>query len=193
MDDRDTEHPLSRVIPAAEFMDGEIVCRVEAEPDELRALAERLGLLSVDRLVCEAKLRHLPDESRARARVNFTADVIQSCVVTLEPIATRIEDTFERDYVMPKEPQDEVSAGAGLTMREVVVALEDPDEPEPWTGEDIDLGVAVAEQLALALNPYPRKPGAVFAGYQEDGGAREHPFAALARLRNGSRPRRERA
>lgn len=184
--DREPVHPFSRVIAVAESAEGEATYRLQAEPDELKALAERLGLVAIDRLEGEAKLWHVTDVSRVRVRVNFRADVIQSCVVTLEPIPARIEDTFERDYVTLREPQDEISDGTSGTMREVIVGLEDPDEPEPRSGEDIDLGVAVVEQLALALDPYPRKPGAVFAEYEDDR-ARGHPFAALAPLKGGDK------
>ena len=174
---------------AAESADGEAIYRLQAKPDELKALAKSLGLVAIDRLEGEAKLWHVTDVSRVRVRVNFRADVIQCCVVTLEPIPARIEDTFERDSVTLREPQDQTSDGTSGTsgaMREVIVGLQDPDEPEPWSGEDIDLGVAVVEQLALALDPYSRKPGAVFTDYEDDS-ARGHPFAALAPLKGGGK------
>ena len=59
---------------------------------------------------------------------------------------------------------------------------DDPEAPDdiPYGGGSIDLGEAAAEQLALALDPYPRRPGAVLA--ETTAAADRSPFAALARL-----------
>ncbi len=61
---------------------------------------------------------------------------------------------------------------------------DDPDEPDQlvYDGVAVDLGEATVEQLALALDPYPRKPDAVLPvlDTDESGGG----FAALAKLRD---------
>ena len=127
--------------------------RITASAAERRALAERFGLLALDELAAQARLWR--QGSRVHLRVNFTAAVVQSCVVTLEPVSEHIAHTFERAYLPP-------AASPGASAKEVRVAI-DGDEAEPLGGNEIDLGEAVAEELALALNPYPRTPGLAFS------------------------------
>jgi hypothetical protein len=65
------------------------------------------------------------------------------------------------------------------------VASDDEPEIEPLINDTIDLGAIATEFLLLGIDPYPRKPEAVFeAPPTED--AADHPFAALAGLRKGS-------
>jgi hypothetical protein len=58
------------------------------------------------------------------------------------------------------------------------------EEPEPLFGDTVDLGALATEFLMLGIDPYPRKPGAVFEA-QTAQDETDHPFAALARLRRG--------
>ena len=58
------------------------------------------------------------------------------------------------------------------------------NDPEPLIGGVVDLGALATEFLLLGLDPYPRKPGAVFEPPRDlkpDAG----PFAALAKLTKG--------
>jgi uncharacterized metal-binding protein YceD (DUF177 family) len=98
--------------------------------------------------------------------------VVQSCVVTLEPVPAQLAGEFEVLYDRTAEP-------AG---REVVVDSGDVDVM-PLEGDEIDIGEAVAEELSLSLAPYPRAPGAQTEGPApaEDPGHR--PFEILARLK----------
>ncbi len=141
---------------------------VDAKPGELPAIAARLRLVALSSLHCAFKLRRvgmttIEAEGALRARVSET------CVVTL--------DTFEHDV-------DEA-----FTVHFVPAGTEDDDpDPEaidqiPFDGGAVDIGEAAVEQLALALDPYPRKPGAALPpdiAAEPDG-----PFAALL----ASRPR----
>ena len=77
----------------------------------------------------------------------LAAEVVQSCVISLEPVASTIELDFTTLYG-PEQPG-----------KSVIVDL-DADIAEPFDGEAIDIGEAVAQQLALSLDPYPRAPGA---------------------------------
>ena len=150
--------------------------RITASAAERRALAERFGLLALDELAAQARLWR--QGSRVHLRVNFTAAVVQSCVVTLESVSEHIAHTFERAYLPP-------AASPGASAKEVRVAI-DGDEAEPLGGNEIDLGEAVAEELALALNPYPRTPGLAFAGYEEGEAPRKSAFRALEGLKERS-------
>jgi hypothetical protein len=105
-----------------------------------------------------------------------SATVGQICVVTLDPIENEIEEPIDLIFG-PEAPSLAEGAHGNL---DVEVAAEDP--PEPLVNGRVDLGVIATEFLVLAIDPYPRKPGALFdppaAG--EDAG---HPFAALAALK----------
>ena len=99
--------------------------RITASAAERRALAERFGLLALDELAAQARLWR--QGSRVHLRVNFTAAVVQSCVVTLEPVSEHIAHTFERAYLPP-------AASPGASAKEVRVAI-DGDEAEPLGGQ----------------------------------------------------------
>jgi Large ribosomal RNA subunit accumulation protein YceD len=107
-----------------------------------------------------------------------SATVGQNCVVTLEPLANEIEETIDLDFVPRAAPAPEFGETEGEPH---VVKWGDP---EPLIGGVVDLGALATEFLILGLDPYPRKPGAVFEppqGDKPDPG----PFAALAKLTKG--------
>jgi uncharacterized metal-binding protein YceD (DUF177 family) len=140
---------------------------LEAREAERAALAARFGIPAVESL--RAELRLWPEADGAvRAEGSLAADVVQSCVVTLEPVPQRVEEAVSlRLLPAGTEPRDD-----------------DPDGPDDIPSENgvVDLGEAVAEQLALALDPYPRAPGAALPAEAGDA-VPEHPMAALAKLR----------
>jgi uncharacterized metal-binding protein YceD (DUF177 family) len=103
------------------------------------------------------------------------AQVVQSCVVTLEPVAGRIDERWEVWFAPP----------GGVPREHVDVGVSDEDESEPLIGESIDVGEVVATQLGLALDPYPRRPGAVFSAVQYGDSVdrdSDSPFAVLRNL-----------
>ena len=111
--------------------------------------------------------------------------------MTLEPVPSRVEATFVLVY-------DEDAGRPGEA--EIVVLLNYQISPEPWSGKVIDVGEAVAEHLALLLDPYPRSPGAELSalgsapagadagkeGNDTGGEFSESPFKELAKLRRKS-------
>lgn len=148
---------------------------LEADAAERAALAQRFGLLDLPALTAEVKLRRVRAGRYIEAALHLTAEVVQSCVVTLEPVAARVEDSG-RELYGP-------TGGGPETPEEVLV---DPDSPEPLEGPSLDLGEIVAQHLALALEPYPRSPGAAGPGEAAaEAAARPSPFAGLAALKGG--------
>ena len=146
-----------------------------ANPDERAALVHRLGLEKLRSLSVSGHIRPLSDGRTMLVQGSFSAEVVQSCVVTLDPVESRLEETFEIRYVSNGDL-------AAATEHDVEVSPEDTDE-EPFDGTSIDLGAVAVEFLSLALDPYPRKPRAEFAfetAPEQDLG----PFAGLAKLRN---------
>jgi len=153
--------------------------RFELDADERirAAVAAALGLRALPRLQATFDVtRRGGDGLRVVGRVGAT--VGQTCVVTLEPIENEVEESIELDFVPPVPADLEGAAGKG---RHVEVTSE--ETPELLHGDTVDLGAVAAEFLTLGIDPYPRKPGAVFQAPTEAEG--DHPFAALASLRRG--------
>jgi uncharacterized metal-binding protein YceD (DUF177 family) len=150
---------------------------------EVRAAVARLaGLRDLPRLEVHFDVtRHGADGLRVCGHVSAT--VGQNCVVTLEPLANEIDEDIDLLFAPPPPPVER-KAGEDEAAEK---ASERPErrwnEPEPLNGGVVDLGALATEFLILGLDPYPRKPGAVFEPPEEvqpDPG----PFAALAGLKD---------
>lgn len=148
---------------------------IAANEEERAKIAAFLGLQGVRALSADVAL------SRSRAKGvlvagSFKADVVQTCVVTLEPLDAKVEGEFERRFQPAEAVREEFEEA-----NEILVDPLAEDPPEPL-GHEIDLGEILVEELSLNLEPYPRKPGVEYhAGPAE--GRRENPFAALAKLK----------
>lgn len=105
----------------------------------------------------------------------ISATVGQTCVVTLEPLANEIEETVDLLFE-PSSPVPEAENETAPRVRDVQV-----NDPEPLVGGVVDLGALATEFLILGVDPYPRKPGAIFEA-PPDGKPDSGPFAALAPL-----------
>ncbi len=108
-------------------------------------------------------------------RGSISATVGQNCVVTLEPLENDIEEAIDLVFLPPPDPPP--------PGKEPEAEPREPkwDDAEPLIGGIVDLGMLATEFLMLGIDPYPRKPGAVFEplpDHKPDGG----PFAALAKL-----------
>jgi uncharacterized protein DUF177 involved in 23S rRNA accumulation len=102
-----------------------------------------------------------------------SATVGQNCVVTLEPLANEVEEAIDLVFVPQRTPTPQ---DGETELRDVKWG-----DPEPLIDGIVDLGALATEFLILGLDPYPRKPDAVFEPPQiatPDAG----PFAALAKL-----------
>lgn len=159
-----------------EIRDGQRVDLV-ADEGERRAIAERLALGSLDRLEAHVTLSRTGPVVRAEGRL--AAALEQSCVVTGDPIPAHVDEPFTLLFTPAPDsarPDEEIELGA----QDCDVVFYD--------GAAIDLGNAVADTLALSLEPYPRSAGAD-AALKEAGVLSEEqagPFAALAALKKGS-------
>jgi uncharacterized metal-binding protein YceD (DUF177 family) len=159
-------------IPLDRVRDGE---RIEliADENERRQIAERFGLRSLGRLDANVTLER--DKERIRARGRLRAALEQSCVATGEPVTEHVDEPF--DVVFVPEP-----GGEGAD-EEVELGKEDC-ETIFYEGGAIDLGTAIADTLALSIDPYPRSPEAEDtlrqAGVMSE--AEAGPFGALAKL-----------
>jgi uncharacterized metal-binding protein YceD (DUF177 family) len=128
---------------------GETGVEIEATPEECAALAKRFDLVAIDRLAARFSLRR--DAHGILATGHLTSAVTQSCGVTGDPLPAKIEEDFAIRFL--PEP------GEGETHDEVELSEEELDTVF-YSGSTLDLGETAAETLALALDPFPRSPGA---------------------------------
>ncbi|WP_300973223.1 DUF177 domain-containing protein [Sphingomonas sp. LHG3406-1] len=159
-------------LPLATLRDGQRL-EVRADEAERKALAERLGLLGVERM--EAMLTIARDGDEVRAAGRLRGSVTQACVATGEPVPAMIDEKIA--LLFRPDPGSEPDAEIELSEEDCDVIFHD--------GREIDIGLALGDELALALDPYPRCAGAEDA-LREAGVLSEEqagPFAALAALK----------
>lgn len=161
---------FSRPVEASRIARAGSTEKISADAKECVALARRLDLPGVHGL--SAVLRVEPWRAGGlKVRGQLVADIEQLCSITLEPFRG-IETRAVERYFLPPQVLRETSG-------------EDADVDTLEEGR-ADLGELVAETLALELDPYPRKPGAVFAAHIESApAAAPSPFAVLSGTRRG--------
>lgn len=174
---------FSRTVVADRLGPAETRMEISANEAERKALAERFDLISIDSLTAEVSLRRISSSRLVRVAGRVAADVVQTCVVTLEPVPAHVEEDFELVFA-PEEDLDEDD----LSSAEIMLDAEAEDPPEPMPNGVIDVGEVAAEHLALGLDPFPRRPGAElpaeYAPQPEDEPAEKpNPFAVLASLK----------
>lgn len=171
--------PFSYPVRVGHISANAVSVHVEAAPRELTGLAKLWNVLDVKSLKADLQIaRWKKDGVRIKGRVE--AAIEQACVVTLEPVVSQIDETFEQVFV----PEGSKLARLVLSdTAEMVLDPEGPDLPETFTGDTIDAGEVVAEVVALAIDPYPRKASVEFSAHIESDGSTDErkpsPFAVL--------------
>jgi uncharacterized metal-binding protein YceD (DUF177 family) len=172
---------FSRLVSPETLSDDQSVRQIEATAEERAALAARLGLLSLDRLAATLTLRRPTHGRLIRVTGHYEAEVTQACVVSLEPVKGLVSEEVALDF--SREPRP---GGGSLPVE---VSAEGEDAPEAIGPMGLDLGEAVVQLLAVALEPYPRAPGAHLARSQwgrdeaDEGRSSDGPFAQLEVLK----------
>lgn len=167
-------HPVK----LSEIGAGTLARTLRAEAPERKALARRFGLIGLGRLVAIVELCRVAADGGIEVRGGLGADVVQTCVVTLEPVPSTVTGEFALRFV--PRPRDE--GGEAANAREIEITPENADT-EFIDGDTIDIGEIVAQQMALSLPPYPRREDVEFG---DDGGGvaapstAPGPFAVLA-------------
>jgi uncharacterized metal-binding protein YceD (DUF177 family) len=163
----DTQLPYSEPVRLHQIGSG--VKRTLTPDAAVRArIAKALDLASLD--MFEADVNLTPTAAGWSLSGRVRADLAQTCGITLEPLPLKIDEVFS---VQLAEPVDEESD-------EIIITMED-ESPDVVEDAHIDLGQYVVEQLALHLDPFPRKPGAEFVQPPEP--TEISPFAVLKQLR----------
>ena len=148
----------------------------KASADECLELAQTLGIPSVASLETSYRVAGLSGGGY-KLSGDVKADVVQACVVTLEPVPALVADRFNVEFWSDIANRDQKGDQSVLEGADV----------EPLILGYIDVGRVVFETLSGGLNPYPRKQGAEF-GWQDPALEKpelQGPFAALAKLKPG--------
>ena len=171
------ERPWSVPVALSEVPDTGRHFDLVADGQVRAAVAEVAVLAGLPRLEAGFDLT-LHERNGLHVVGRVSATVGQTCVVTLEPIENEIEEAIDLVFSPAAAPPHVAGSGVEIPSDEV---------PEPLVDGTVDLGAIATEFLLLAIDPYARKPGAVFQSpAAEDDSA--HPFAALAALRSRQNP-----
>ena len=173
----DPADPWSVPIAVEQIPDTGLHRDIEASAATRAAMAELGGLREI--LSASASLDVTPMsggrvhvEGRVRARIG------QTCVVTLDPIENVIDEPIDLIFA----PPEQIPEMAALVDDAAESDVEIPDPPEPIENGMIDLGRLATDALFLGVDPYPRKPDAVFEVPVVPPDPEDHPFAALKAL-----------
>jgi uncharacterized metal-binding protein YceD (DUF177 family) len=164
---------FSRLVDVSEIKRIPWRAHLKADDAARSAIAARFEIVAVERFEADVSLRRTPI-GLIHLEGSIEADVVQECVVSLEPVPSTIRETFEVYY---SEAEPESQPGVDLTM-------DDEMWPDPVIDGTIDVGEAATEHLGLSLDPYPRRDGAEFEALPDDSRRTQtqRPFADLAEL-----------
>ncbi|RKE85254.1 DUF177 domain-containing protein [Rhizobium sp. AG855] len=151
---------------------------VEADERERVGLASLWEVEAVNRLAADLQIARWKKDG-VRIKGHVSGEIVQACVVTLEPVVSTIEQDIDQIFVPEGSKLARIVLdGAG----EMVLDPDGPDLPEPFVGDTVDAGALIAEFAALGIDPYPKKPGVQFSGHIENEVEEEKkpsPFAVL--------------
>ncbi|HEY4114655.1 MAG TPA: YceD family protein [Rhizomicrobium sp.] len=168
--------PLSNVIDLAVLPQAGEELVIAPNAGQRSRLAEWTGVDAVDHFEARVTVKKL-SPSRFGYEADVNADVVQSCVVTLEPVRSHLAFQFAREFHL-------VRSASRLPDEAFGPEAAQDDVPEEITDTKFDVAGPVLEEFALAIDPYPRAPGVAYRPEPEPEEARESPFAALKRLKN---------
>ncbi|WP_282609149.1 DUF177 domain-containing protein [Pelagibius sp. Alg239-R121] len=182
---------FSRVISMDDLNPGVIERRFSADETECAALAARFGVTALRNVLATVVLRRKARGDLVVLEGDLTAEVEQPCVVTLEAVNESVNESFVLRFTLD-------SAKAEL---DVTIDPEADDPPEAVGPEGIDVGEVIAQQLSVAINPYPRAPdvemeevvlssapkgaGETKTDEKNEKPAGPNPFAVLETLKSG--------
>lgn len=152
---------------------------VDADETTRARIAEALKLMAVERFV--ADLTVAPMRGGLRAQGRLKARIVQSSVVSFEPVPQNIDEEVDRVFL----PVGHTAHAPAPGTEEIFIDLEDDDFPDHIDGPEVDLSALLIETLALAIDPYPRREGEDLStlginAIEDDSG----PFAALRQLKD---------
>jgi uncharacterized metal-binding protein YceD (DUF177 family) len=170
-------------VTVAQIPDAGLHRDIEADSAARQIMAEMAGLREI--LSANASLDVTPREGgRFHVGGHVRARVGQTCVVTLDPVLNDIDEPVDLIFA----PPEQIPQLSDLVDEAAESDVEIPDPPEPIVNGVIDLGRIATDALFLGIDPYPRRPGAVFEPAAVAADPEDHPFAGLKALKLGAKP-----
>jgi uncharacterized metal-binding protein YceD (DUF177 family) len=154
---------------------------------ERAEIARWLGIEGVESLEARVSLSRAGSD-RYDYRANFAAGVVQACVITLDPVRSHLSGEFHRSFELVPKLHPKRRAKAAIEPPIVALSTGDEDDAERLDNPIIDLAAPVLEELSLALDPYPRAPGAAFDVPVAEAEPIKSPFAVLEKLKQTVNP-----
>jgi hypothetical protein len=152
---------------------------ISARAEELQRLADWLEVESVQSFKSTVTLTKLAAH-RYRYDAVLVCKLTQASIVSLDPVATKIEERFSRELHVQHRPRHAKVPDADIAPTDA-----DDDVPEELDNPRYDLVAPLLEELSLALDPYPRGPGEDFKAPEQPRGEIPNPFAVLKKLKDG--------
>jgi uncharacterized metal-binding protein YceD (DUF177 family) len=176
--------PIIRFCDLSDLTEAGSTIDIAADGEELIRLADWADVSTVSNLHAKVLLRRHSFE-RFTLSADFSADIEQKCVVTLEPVFSHIEKTVKRElhYSKPQRTRRHTEDEGELTL-----AAGSDEAPETIDTLHFDICASILEELSLSIDPYPRKAGATFAGEEAPEEKPENPFAVLKTLKTANEP-----
>ena len=168
--------PFVSIYDLSDLSDAGAEVTLSANDEQRAKLAKWVGVEAIEAFVARITLQRR-SANRFAYDARLAADILQSCVVTLEPVHSHLDVNVERTLHLVKVP-----SSAQVSPRELAPCTE--EGPEEIQDPRYDIAGPVLEEFALAIDPYPRAPGVVFEA-AADSEPRESPFAALKSLKSG--------
>jgi hypothetical protein len=179
-----TADPWRVPIIVAQIPDTGLQRAFEAGDATRAAMADMAGLSEIRSARASFDLT-LKSGGRVHVTGEVHAWVGQSCIVTLDPVENEIDEVIDVVFA----PPEQIRSLAALVDEAAQSEDEEvPDPPEPIINGVIDLGRLATDALFLAIDPYPRRPDAVFEPPTEIRDPADHPFAGLKALQSGGPP-----
>ncbi len=166
---------LSKIIKLSDIGGTPLTGQIVADEDQLKALATRFDLPSIEAITADYRLE--AKEHEIKFTGNIQSDLHQACAISGQPFPVQITEAFD---IVFEEKND-----TPPSEEEIELAPEDCDVIE-YEAAQIDLGEAIAQTLYLALDPYPRGPDADSVAEKKGLKSEEEagPFGALAALKD---------
>ncbi|MBR1128097.1 YceD family protein [Bradyrhizobium iriomotense] len=176
--------PWRAPVIVAQIPDTGLHRELEASAAERQAMADVAGVREI--LSAHASFDVVPKSgSRVQVTGHVRARVGQTCVVTLDPIESEIDEEVDLTFAPEAEAR---------RLSDLIEERQDDEEPpevvdppEAILNGVIDLGRLATDALFLAIDPYPRKEGAVFEAEVTAPDPEDHPFAALKALQDNKK------
>lgn len=170
--------PIEHFYDLNRLSDAGFETTIDLGTEERRRLAEWAEVADVSRFVGRISLRRL-SASRFAYSAHLEAEITQTCAVTLEPVSSK--QCLDFDRTLQLVPQAKRGSDSSV---ELSPAAGDDEVPEEIESSRYDLAAPLLEEFSLAIDPYPRAPGASFEAPQEEGEAPDSPFAVLKALKS---------